>query len=80
MLETPGETGWLSCKILAEKKVILQDSGRNIAILQDSGRNLARLCIILQDNHSVSAGEISKMSYLAVFFQNDHERKMMQFS
>ena len=28
-----------------------------MVILQDSSRNLARLCIILQDNHSKSTGD-----------------------
>ena len=36
--KAPGETGWVSCKIVPEsgkKTVILQDSGRKMVILQD---------------------------------------------
>ena len=58
---------WLSCKILAEKWLSCKFLAEWMLILQDSGRNLARLCIILQDNHSKSIGVVSaliKINYM----------------
>ena len=58
---------WLSCKILARQRVILQDlAGFWKKILQNdvsSCKILPESCKILQDNHSLSTGDPNYGNY-----------------
>ena len=57
---------WLSCKILARQRVILQDLARfRKKILQDdvsSCKILPESCKILQNNHSLSTGDDTNLN------------------